>query len=176
MKNSQDIGTYIKSANSAFNVLGGSVVFFAGVIVLLSNEIQTAVHTSLFMDVHVWYMRVFGFVFMYVAAFLMKPQFISLFRKLPGLSTFAQERSKQTVAMMSVMLTAIIIVMGWILAYIPYVGYLFTALFAFGYFTLAKKLSESKSGVGKVFFILMMLLIFLSALAVIAFIYLTRDG
>jgi len=174
--NNKDIGTYIKSADNAFNVLGGSVVFFAGVIVLLSNEIQTAVHTSLFMDVHVWYMRVFGFVFMYVAALLMKPQFIRLFRKFPGLSTFAEERSKQTVPMMGAMLTAIIIVMGWILAYIPYVGYLFTALFAFGYFTLAKKLSESKSGVGKVFFILMMLLIFLALLSVLAFVYLTRDG
>ena len=174
--NNKDIGTYVKSADNAFNVLGGSVVFFAGVIILLSNEIQTAVHTSLFMDAHVWYMRVFGFVFMYVAALLMKPQFISLFRKVPGLSTFAEKRSKQTVPMMGAMLTAITIVIGWILAYIPYVGYLFTALFAFGYFTLAKKLSESKSGVGKVFFILMMLLIFLSVLAVLAFVYLTREG
>ena len=176
MKKNQDINTYIKSADTAFNVLGGSVVFFAGVIILLSNEIQTAVHTSLFTDVHVWYMRVFGFVFMYVATLLMKPQFISLFRKVPGLSTFAEERSKQTVLMMGAMLTVIIIFMGWILAYIPYVGYLFTALFAFGYFTLAKKLSESKSGVGKIFFILMMLVIFLAFLSVGAFMYLTREG
>jgi hypothetical protein len=78
--------------------------------------------------------------------------------------------------MMGVMLTVIMIVMGWILAYTPYVGYLFTALFAFGYFRLAKKLSKSKSGVAKVFFILMMLVVFLALLSVVAFIYLTREG
>ena len=176
MKNKQNIDVYVESANTAFNILGGSVIFFAGAVVLLSGEIQTAVHTSFFLDPYVWYMRVFGFVFMYVAALIMKPQFISLFRKVPGLSTFAEERSKRTVPMMGAMLTAIMIVMGWILAYTPYVGYLFTALFAFGYFTLAKKLSKSKSGVAKVFFILMMLVIFLALLSVVAFIYLTREG
>jgi hypothetical protein len=176
MKSKQDIDMYVESANTAFNILGGSVIFFAGAVTLLSGEIQTAVHTSFFSDPYVWYMRVVGFVFMYFAALIMKPQFISLFRKVPGLSTFAKERSTRTVPMMGAMLTAIMIVMGWILAYTPYIGYLFTALFAFGYFTLAKKLSKSKSGVAKVFFILMMLVIFLALLSVVAFIYLTREG
>jgi hypothetical protein len=121
-------------------------------------------------------MRVFGFVFMYVSALIMKTQWIKVFRKLPGLGTFAQKKSKRTVAMIAAMLTAASIVVAWILAFIPYVGYLFTAAFAYGYFTLAKKLSSSKSGMGRVFFILMMLMIFLSVLAVVAFVYLTREG
>jgi hypothetical protein len=176
MKNKQNIDVYVESANTAFNTLGGSIIFFGGVIILLSNEIQTATETSFFTDAYVWYMRVFGFVFMYVSALIMKTQWIKVFRKFPGLGTFAQEKSKRTVAMIAAMLTAASIVVAWILAFIPYVGYLFTAAFAYGYFTLAKKLSSSKSGMGRVFFILMMLIIFLSVLAVVAFVYLTREG
>ncbi len=176
MKNSQDISTYIKSADNAFNMLSGSVVFFAGVIVLLSSEIQTAVETSLFLDANVWYMRVFGFVFMYASAQIMTAQWISFARKFPGLKTFAEKKSEWTIPTIAFGLTLIVIICGWIMAFVPYIGYIFVALFVFGYFTLARKLSQSKSGVAKVFFILMVLLVFLILLAVAAFMYLTRPG
>jgi len=176
MKNSQDIGTYVKGANDAFNILGGSVISFAGLIILLSNEIQTASQTSLFMNAHVWYMRLFGFAFMYVSAFIMKAQWVSLFRKLPGLDDFAVERSNLTLYIIAMCLTVAIIVIGWIMAFVPYIGYLFAVLFVFGYLSLVKKLSRSKSTAGKIGFIFLSLIILLILLSVVAYIYLTREG
>ena len=176
MKNSQDIGTYAKSANDAFNILGGSVIFFAGLIILLSNEIQTASQTSLFMNANVWYMRVFGFAFMYVSALIMKAQWVSLFRKLPRLDDFAEQRSNWTLFIIAICLTVAIIVIGWIMVFVPYIGYLFAVLFVFGYLSLVKKLSQSKSTAGKIGFILLSLVILLILLSIVAYIYLTREG
>ncbi len=166
----------MKNAENAHAVLGGMIIFFIGCIVLLSSEVQTAAHTSLLMNVHVWYMRLFGFVFMYVSAQIMTAQWISFARKLPGLNTFAEKKSVKTIPIIAFSLTLIVMVFGWIMAFMPYIGYIFTALFVFGYFSLARKLSQSKSGVAKVFFILMMFLVFLILFAVMAFIYLTRPG
>ena len=176
MKKNQDIGTYVKGANDAFNILGGSVIFFAGVIVLLSNEIQKSAETSLFLSTDIWYMRLFGFVFMYVSVLIMKAQWISLFRKLPGLNGFAEKRSPWTLSIMATCLTFMVIVLGWIMAFVPYVGYIFTVLFVFSYLYLVKQLSQSTSTTGKIGFILLSLIILLVLLAIVAFIYLTREG
>ena len=174
--NNQNIDTYIKSAENAHAVLMGMIIFFCGCIVLLSSEMQTAAHTSLFMNVHVWYMRLFGLVFMYVSVQIMTAQWILFARKFPGLNTFAERRSVWIIPTIAFGLTLIVIIFGWIMAFVPYIGYIFAVLFVFGYFSLAKKLSQSKSGVAKVLFILMMLLVFLILLAVVAFMYLTRPG
>ncbi len=174
--NYHQIDTHIKSFENAHAVFMGMIIFFLGSIVLLSAEVQTAAQTSLFMDPYVWYKRLFGFVFMYASAQIMITQWILLARKLPGLKTFAEKRSVNTIATIALGLTLIVIIFGWIMAFVPYIGYIFAALFVFGYFTLARKLSQSKSGVAKVFFILMMLVVFLILFAVVAFMYLTRPG
>ena len=174
--NNQNIDIYMKSAENAHAVFGGMVIFFIGCIVLLSAEVQTAAESSLFLNAHVWYMRLFGFVFMYVSAYIMTAQWIVFVRKLPGLNSFAERRSAWTIPAIAFGLTLMIIVLGWIMAFVPYIGYIFAILFAFGYFSLAKKLSQSKSGVAKLFFILMMLLVFLILFAVVVFMYLTRPG
>jgi len=176
MMNKNNIDTYIKSFENVHAISMGMIIFFSGCITLLSAEVQTAAQTSLFMNAEVWYKRLFGFVFMYASAQIMTAQWISFARKIPGLKTFAEKKSEWTIPTIAFGLTFIVIICGWIMAFVPYIGYIFAALFIFGYFTLARKLSQSKSGVAKVFFILMMLLVFLIMFAVVAFMYLTRPG
>ena len=104
----------------------------------------------------------------------MKAQWVSLFRKLPALDAFAEERSSWILYIIAISLTVIVI--GWIMAFVPYIGYLFAVLFVFGYLSLVKKLRQSKSRAGKIGFILLSLLILLIFLSIVAYVYLTREG
>jgi len=172
----EDIETYIESAENAYDIFGGAVVFFAGSIILLSNEIQTAVDISLFTDTHVWVMRFVGFVFIYVSVIMMTFQWLPLFQKIPIFTALVEKKEEAEKPLMAFGLTLFMILLGWFLGFVPYVGYLFAIFFVFGYFHFARRLSQSKSGGAKIVFILMMLFVFLILLGIMAFIYLTRAG
>ncbi len=121
-----------------------------------------------------WPARAGGLIFMLVTAMILRQRLVKIVRKLPGLSTFAVKETTNTTFILGVGLTAMAIILGWIIAYVPFIGYIIMALLAFGSLYLVRRLSRSKSMIGKIFFILMVLIIVIIVIAIIAFLYLTR--
>jgi len=107
---------------------------------------------------------------------IMQEEWIKFIQKLLRLNTFAEKPSPLTTPIISLRLFIILMLLKLILTYVPFLGYIFSGLFAWAYFSLMKKMSQSKSGVGKAVFVVMVLIVLLIMLAVAAFFYLIREG
>ena len=174
----KDIETYVESAESAFYVLGGMVLLMVASMILLPSDVQVAVEGEKVRGeiLPLLVKNGIGFIFLFFSTMLMQNEMITLVRKIPGQMFFAQQRSYLHLGIMALGLFVMMMLIKMIMLYVPYLGYAFTAAFVFGYFTLMKKLSRSKSGGAKVMFILMTMLVLLVVLAILAFVYLTREG
>jgi len=172
---SKAIDAYVKSSESAFSVMGGMVVLMLACMTLLpSDVIVDGMDSGTLKSLSIQY--IIGFFLLYISAMIMQKEWIKFIQKLPRLNNFAENPSQFTTPIIALGLFVILMLLKVIFAYVPFLGYIFSGLFVWVYFSLMKKMSQSKSGVGKAVFVVMVLIALLIMLAVAAFFYLTREG
>ncbi len=160
----------IKRVNRAYDTFFGSLVMFMGSLALIPNEVVNASDSFA-----LWVTRLFGFVIMLVAAMVMKDTLLHFIKRFSSLHTFMSKNSEFTIIRLGIGLTLIAMFIGLVFAYVPFVGYIIGVLFAWGYIHLVQKLRYSTTTVGKVLYVVMLLLIVLAVFLTLAFMYLTRD-
>ena len=172
---SKEFDTYVKSSESAFSVIGGMLVLMLACMTILPSDvivddIDPSTLESLFMQ------YIIGFFLLYISVMIMQEEWIEFIQKLSRLNTFSENPSQLTTPTIALGLFVILMLLKVIFAYVPFLGYIFSALLVWGYLYLMRKMSQSKSGVGKAVFVVMVLIVLLIMLAVAAFFYLIREG
>lgn len=175
MKEDEKIHVLLESAEHAYSMLLGFLTLYCACMILIPNEVHI-INEAEVDSFAKWYMRFGGFVFMLVTAMVMQTQLINIVKKVPSLSTFVTRDPQYITLILGVLLTIAAILLGWIIAYTPFIGYIVAGLFVLGYLSIVRKLSRSKSLIEKIFFILMTLIILLIMISIVAFLYLTRPG
>lgn len=175
MNEKQNMDVYVKSAESAFSVMGAVIILFMACMVLLPSDV-----TMMGMDSGTqvaWILKnIVGFFFLYVSTMMIQSEWIELIKKIPLIYSFVEKRSRFTTPIIAVGLFVVLMILKLIFTYVPFMGYIFSSLLVFWYFYLMKKMSQSKSGIVKALFVVMMLIVLLVLLTIAAFFYLTREG
>ncbi len=122
-----------------------------------------------------WTTRFVGLIFMFLAAFFLRPQLMGIARRLSRSDAIGQMDIKLSTLLLGIVLSLIVILLGWVIAYAPFMGYLLlAALLGVALQVLVGKRSRSKSLLARILFASLILVIVLIVIAIIAFVYLTR--
>lgn len=174
MDNNQNTDVYVKSAESAFSIMGGMILLLMASLIILPNDVTVNnLKKGSLIGIVMQYM--IGFLFLYISTVMMKDEWITLLKKSTLLSAYKLSPSNNTIFILSTAIFSMLILFKLFLSYMPYLGYIFFGLFSLVYLKLMQKVSQTKSGMGKAIFIVVMIIILLVAMVILAFVYLTRD-